>query len=152
MTEFLDIGLPFFDDINKQVSKQGYFNTHLIDWRSADNRFLPFQIEDSLGAGLSQFDLVNTETGASVSYLTYFNSNVVVTLVDGEYYYTHQGLIDVSVTNGRYYFYAKNASSSREWWSEEFVMCGNITEEINYLLISTDDYLLIGGTDRLLIG
>lgn len=152
MIEFLDIGLPFFDDINKQVSKHEYFNNHIVDWKGAKNRFLPFQITDTLGAGLSQFDLVNSETGSSVSYLSYFNANVITTLVDGVYYYTHQGLVDVSVGNGRYYFYAKNASSSKEWWSEEFVMCDGINEEDDYLLISTDDYLLIGGTDRLLIG
>ncbi len=145
-------GLPFFDSIDKQVSKQPYFNAYIANWISADNRFLPFQIVDDSIAGLSQFDLVNSVTGASTSFLTYFNSNVLVTLVDGDYYYTHQGLVDVSVSGGRYYFYAKNASSSKEWWSEEFVMCGEIEETTDYLLISKTDYLLIGGTDRLIIG
>jgi hypothetical protein len=151
MSDVVNIGLPFFDNIGKQVRNKPFFNGYLADWKGAANRFLPFQIVESLGAGMSQFDLVNTETGVSVSYLTYFNSKVLVSLVDGEYYYTHLGLVDVSVADGRYYFYAKNASSSREWWSEEFVMCDGIEEENSFLLISKTDYLLIGGTDRLYI-
>ncbi len=148
--EFLDIGLPFFDDIGKQVSKQPYFHSYLADWISADNRLPNFQINAGAVSGITHFVLINSKTLAETDYLAYFNANTIETLHYGEYYYTHLGLTDVVIPNGRYYFYAFG-TGGRIWWSEEFVVCGNIEEEHCYLKISTDDYLLIGGTDRLKI-
>jgi len=149
----LDIGLPFFDDINKQLSKKPYFNSHIVNWLSAGNRFPPFQIKDLSGSGMLNFDLINSVTGATVSYLSYFTANTTINLLGSStYYYSHLGLEDVTVANGRYYFYAKNVSSTKEWWSEEFIMCDNIEEQPDYLLISSTDILLVDSTDKLRIG
>ena len=148
----IETGLPFFDNINKQVSKSPYHNSHIKDWLSADNRFLPFQISlGSSASGILTFNLVNSITGAITDYKAYFIANTTVELVDGEYIYSHLGLTDVTVSGGRYYFYAVSVAG-RKWWSEEFVMCGDITKDTDYLLISVSDYLLIGGTDKLIIG
>ena len=148
----IEIGLPFFDNINKQVSKSPYYNSHIKDWLSADNRFLPFQISlGSSASGILTFNLVNSITGAITDYKAYFIANTTEKLVNGEYIYSHLGLKDVVVSGGRYYFYAVSVAG-RKWWSEEFVMCGDITKDTDYLLISVSDYLLIGGTDKLIIG
>lgn len=154
MIEFrtIEIGLPFFDNIDKQASKSPYYNSHIKEWLSANNRFLPFQISlGSSSSGILTFNLVNSITGSVTDYKAYFIANTIVDLVDGEYVYSHLGLTDVTVSNGRYYFYAVSVSG-RKWWSEEFVMCSNLTEETDYLLISPNDYLLIDGTDKLIIG
>jgi len=152
----IEIGLPFFDNINKQMRYSPYFNSHIKDWLSADNRFLPFQIcLDTSSSGLVSFDLINSITGATTDYLTYFGANTTQTDLDPtgthNYYITHLGLADVVVSGGRYYFYAVGVNG-RKWWSEEFTMCGDITTDTDYLLISKDDYLLISATDKLIIG
>jgi len=148
--KIIEIGLPFFDDINKQVSKKSYFNSYIMDWKSAGNRFLPFQFNAGVTSGIVSFDLVNSETGTTVDYLSHFTTNMISTEIEGDYYYTYLGLVDVSVATGRYYFHVVGAGG-REWWSEEFVMCGDIEEEYEYLLISTTDYLLLDSTDKLKI-
>jgi|18_taG_2_1085343.scaffolds.fasta_scaffold14426_3 hypothetical protein len=148
--KFIDIGLPFFDDINKQVKNQTYFASHSVSWISSDNRFLPFQVNSAGVSGMATFELVNSVTATTTNFLAHFNANTIETLVDGEYIYTYYGNVDVVVANGRYYFHAVS-TGGREWWSEEFVMRGDITESDDFLLISKDDYLLIGGTDKLII-
>lgn len=149
---YINIGLPFFDDINKQVSKKPFFTNYLVEWLSASNRFLPFQVNVGEMSGVKDFDLINSVTGETIDYIDYFNDNVIETEVDGEYYYTHLGIVDVNVANGRYYFYL-NGGGGQEWWSEEFIMCdGGAEEEYEYLLVSVDDYLLLDSTDKLKIG
>lgn len=150
----IEIGLPFFDNINKQIRNKPYYNSSIKQWLSAFNRFPDFQISISEASipTMSVFSLINVDTGVVSDQLVYFNANVIN--IDRDvlgYYWTHMGLTDVTVDEGRYYFYAKNADDI-EWWSEVFVMCGNITKSIDYLLLDETDYLLIGGTDRLIIG
>jgi hypothetical protein len=150
----IETGLPFFDNINKQVSKQTYFKAYFSDWLSASNRLPPFQFMDSSGAGMITFSLINSDTLVETDLLSYFSSNVVLTTIDlsnSIYNWSHLGVADVSISNGRYYFYAKSISGY-EYWSEEFVVCGNVEESNDYLLISNSDYLLIGATDKLKIG
>jgi len=147
----IEIGLPFFDNINKQMRYSPYYNSHIKSWLSADNRILPFQISSGTVDGIATFNLINSITGVVTDYKAYFDANTIETLVDGEYYYTHLGLKDVVVSGGRYYFYAVG-TGGRKWWSEEFVMCGDIIAEIDYLLISASDYLLISAADKLIIG
>jgi len=150
MSEIVNIGLPFFDNIGKQVSKKPFFDTYLMDWKGSANRILPFQINVGVTSGMTSFDLINSNTGTTTDYLAYFTANTLLTEVESEYYYTHLSLVDVSITNGRYYFHAVGAGGG-EWWSEEFVMCDGIEEISSYLLIDDADYLLIGATDRLYI-
>lgn len=149
--DVIDTGLPFFDDINKQLRYKPFFNSHIAEWRSASNRILPFQLNTGSASGMATFSLINSNTGATTDYLAYFNANTTVSVVGSEYIYSHLGLVDVVVSSGRYYFYAL-ATGGREYWSEEFIMCSGVTETTDYLLISKVDYLLIGGTDKLIIG
>ena len=151
ITGFIDIGLPFFDDINKQLRYRPYFSAYLSNWLSADNRIPSFQFNVGTTIGIDTFDLVNSETGATTDYLGYATAWVDVTVLGTEYVYTHIGVTDVSVSNGRYYFHVVG-TGGKEFWSEEFVMCGQIEESSDYLLLTSTDYLLIGGTDRLKIG
>ncbi len=148
--KFIDIGLPFYDDINKQVRYNPAFVSHSVSWRSSENRFLPFQLNTGSASGMDTFELVSSVTLATTDFLAYFNANTTVNLISSEYIYSHLGNTDVVVANGRYYFHAI-ATGGREYWSEEFVMCSGITESDDFLLISHSDYLLIGGTDRLII-
>ena len=146
----VEIGLPFYDVIEKQLNKKVYFNSHLTDWLTKENRLPPFQFYNTDSSGIGDFDLVNFETGASISLLTYFNTNVAENVVDGKYYYTHVGRVDIALSVGRFYLYARNVSRSMEWWSEVFTVCEG-SENTDRLLISNTDYLLLDGTDRLLI-
>lgn len=150
----IEIGLPFFDNINKQIRNKPYYNSSIREWLTASNRFPNFQISISEASipTMSVFSLINADTGDTSDQLVYFNANVIN--IDRDvlgYYWTHMGLTDVVVDEGRYYFYAKNADDI-EWWSEVFVMCGNITKSTDYLLLDNTDYLLIGSTDKLIIG
>ena len=150
MSDVVNIGLPFFDSINKQVRMKPFFMGYLAQWKGSANRILPFQLNVGATSGIVSFDLINSVTGTTTDYLAYFTANTLLTEVDLEYYYTHLSLVDVTVTNGRYYFHAIGAGGG-EWWSEEFVMCDGVEEESAYLLIDDADYLLIGTTDRLYI-
>ena len=149
--DVIDSGLPFFDDINKQLRNKPFFNSHMVEWRSASNRILPFQLNTGSVSGMGTFSLINSISGVTVDYLAYFTANTTVALVDGEYIYSHLGLNDVVIASGRYYFYGL-ATGGREFWSEEFLVCSGVTETVDYLLISKTDYLLISGTDKLIIG
>lgn len=148
---FIDIGLPFFDRIGKQLSRRSYFNSHMTNWLSADNRFPNFQFNAGDPSGFVSFDLVNSETGATTDFLAHFNSNCIETIIDGDYVYTYMGLVDVSVANGRYYFHVVT-NGSGSFYSEEFTMCGSITTSDDYLLLDATDYLLLDATDKLKIG
>lgn len=147
---FVNIGLPFFDKKEKQVSSKSYFNSHLVNWLSANNRFPNFQFIIGI-PGISSFYLVNSETGVQTDFLTHLNSNVIVTDIDGEFHYTYMANEDVSVENGMYYFMLESATGEFRY-SEEFVMCGGITASNDYLLIGVTDYLLLDSTDKLKIG
>ncbi len=150
----IEIGLPFFDNINKQIVNKPYYNSSIKKWLSPQHRLPNFQfaITEADTPTVTTFNLVNLNTGVSTSYLTYFSANVIVVDRDLDgYYFTHMGLEDVTVDEGDYYFYAENADGIK-WWSEVFTMCGRVAETTDYLLISKDDYLLIGGTDKLIIG
>jgi len=149
----VETGLPFYDDINKQVVRKPYYNSSIREWLTPSNRFPTFQfrISNISIANIVTFNLINYHTGASTSYLTYFNSDVSVVDTGDYTYFTHLGLTDVVVPEGKYYFYAQGVDGE-EWWSEVFIICDNITKSSDYLLLDSSDYLLIGGTDKLLIG
>lgn len=146
----IEIGLPFYDDINKQTRNKTYFNTFITEWICENNRLPPFQIGDSEGSpAISAFNLVNEQTGATTDLLAHFNANTVeVEAFDYEKYYIYYGTVDISLSSGRYYLYATNGD--REWFSEVFVV-KNITVGGDKLLINSVDYLLINATDNLLI-
>jgi hypothetical protein len=116
-------GLPFFDDINKQGRFSPYFNSYIKGWICPKNRLPAFQFftyqDDNR---IDEFDLINVDTGATVDYITWFNTNVDV--VDREiygYYFINDGTAATTLTTGRYYLYAKS-SEDRERWSEVFVV------------------------------
>ena len=156
-TEFrtIETGVPFFDNINNQTRNKPYYNSSIKEWLTEYNRFPSFQFAIPSGVAITMvsFDLMDADTDTVVSdQMSYFLSNAILTdRGDDGKYYTHMGKSDVVIDEGRYYFYAENITGIK-WWSEVFVMCGNITATTDFLLISNSDYLLIGGTDKLIIG
>ena len=121
----LNAGLPFFDNIDKQGRYAPYFNSNIRDWICPKNRLPAFQFATYQDDNqIDEFDLINADTGATVDYLTWFNTGDNVDVVDREiygYYFIHGGNIAVTLTTGRYYLYAKS-SEDRERWSEVFVV------------------------------
>ena len=149
----VEAGLPFFDNINKQVRNKPYYSASLRNWLAPSNRFPSFQFRlTNLDiATLVTFDLINVDTGVSTSYLTHFNTYLDVTDTGDYTYFTYMGLEDVTVSEGKYYFYVE-AVDGEEWWSEVFTICGDISVETDYLLLGSGDYLLLDGSDKLKIG
>jgi len=118
----VETGLPFFTDIQKQARYRSYFNTYLQEWICPKNRLPALQFYGSDGASsFTNFDLIDADTGATVSYLTHWNANHTTATVDIEKYYMYAGTYAVTLTPGRYYLYAKDDLNS-EWWSEVFTV------------------------------
>lgn len=148
----VEIGLPFYNTIDEQLCNKPYFNTYLKNWLCPIDRLPPFQFYGyQESGGITTFDLINKDTGATTSYLTYFTTNAVVENVgDINKYYLHYGNVEVSLTQGRYYFYAAN-NEGEKWYSEVFTVCDSLVSNSDKLKISDTDYLLISSTDKLLI-
>ena len=159
----IEIGLPFFDSINKQSRNKTYFAGYLRDWLVASDRFPPFQFMGQVDSDPMQvFNLVNVETGTATDYLDYFNANVTIVDIDISNRYLHLGNGTIKDTanpslpaNGRYYFYAKTQidGADIEWWSEVFLICSDMASgEVEYLKISESDYLLTdSGSSKIII-
>lgn len=120
----LEIGLPFFNNIDKQGRYTPYFNTFCKEWICPKNRFLPFQLaHNSIYSDIDTFEIINIDTGNTTSYFTaYFEPNVDVETVGSIRYYSNPGDVEIGyvIATGRYYFHAAN--NEFDWYSEVFTI------------------------------
>ena len=160
----VEIGLPIYDDINKQLRYKLYFQSHIRAWYTPVDRLPAFQFYRPIDAsnpidstnGSAEFVLVNSRTLVESDLLAYFTSAQVVTTYDlSEYYKYNAALVINGLSEGRYYL--RIGDGIYTWYSEEFELCDidGISDVApstgDYLLINATEYLLINATDKLYI-
>ena len=164
--EFTDveIGLPIYRALDQQLRYRPYFNSHIIGWYSPINRLPSFQFYRAIKTGYpidttngsAEFTLVNSVSGAETDLLSYFEDAHVVTDYTFSQYFKFTGDTPKSgLSEGRYYLRISDGIDT--WYSEEFFLCNNdgIVEVTpptgEFLLHSSTEYILINGTDKILI-
>ncbi len=116
----VEVGVPFFNDINKQNRNKSYYNALPVEWVSPENRIPSFQFQSAVDDGaITEFDIINLDADTTTDYLTYFDANVTIDSLVLAKVFSHLGDVEEVLTIGRSYMYAKNAQGV-EWWSEVF--------------------------------
>ncbi len=161
----VEIGLPIYLDINKQLRYRPYFNSHMVIWYTPVSRLPAFQFFRQTDASnpidttnaSAEFVLVNSVTLAETDLLAHFTTAQNVTTYDGTEYYKYNAseALPSDMAEGRYYL--RIADGRFVWYSEEFMACSipNIDEVTppsgNYMLRNDTEYVLRNATDKVLI-
>ena len=161
----VEIGLPIYDDIKKQLRYRPYFYNRITEWYTPVNRLPAFQFYRktdtanpiSTANSNAVFVLVNSVTGVETDMLAHFTSAQILTTYTEHEYYKYNSATSVSPYMSDGLYYLKISDGVLTWYSEEFYVCSTIGIDPvappsgDNLLSATSSYFLINATDKISI-